>query len=187
MLVAVLAFLPAVGCGDDGPDCAPDVLDNTAEEALARHVFESTTAMTAGSEGSPVGQVVDSVAAFHRDQPPVDADPCSDRARALTIYELIVHDLVAQPDVATSELVSGLVDAAQKGGIGGLLNFVEGADFTDQQYPGLGALRELLDGQAEAVESSLRLQRRANADGRRARARAPGAADGEGHGAPGSQ
>jgi hypothetical protein len=34
---------------------------------------------------------------------------------ALTTYELTVHNLVAQPDLATSDLVSGLVDAAQKG------------------------------------------------------------------------
>lgn len=65
MLVPVLAFLPAVGCGDDAPDCPPGVLDNTAEDALARHVFESTTAMTAASVDTPVGQVVDAVTAYH--------------------------------------------------------------------------------------------------------------------------
>lgn len=158
MLATVLAFLPAAGCGGDGPDCPSDVLDDTAEQALARHVFESTAAMTASPGDTPVGRVVDAVADFHRDDPPVDADPCGDRARALTTYELIVHNLVAQPGLGTPELVSGLVDAAQKGGVGGLLNFVEGADFTDQQYPGLDALRELLDGQEEAVDNDLRLE-----------------------------
>lgn len=60
---------------------------------------------------------------------------------------------MAQPDLATSELASGLVDAAQKGGIGGLLNFVEGADFTDQQHPGLGTLRDLLDDRQDAIDA----------------------------------
>ena len=46
-----------------------------AEEAMARRVLESTTAMITGAADSPIGQVVEAVAAFHCDGLPVDARP----------------------------------------------------------------------------------------------------------------
>jgi len=42
---------------------------------MARRVLESTTAMITGAADSPIGQVVEAVAAFHCDGLPVDARP----------------------------------------------------------------------------------------------------------------
>lgn len=148
---AIAAASLAAGCGDDELNCTLPAVGNESEEALARQTLAVSSGLVATSPSSPAAQLLDAVTAYHDGELPIDDDPCRDRNDAYVNLQLVIADLVAQPDDVSQQLTDGLVTAAGQGGIGSVYTFIEHGSFTDAEYPGLGALRQRLNEQQDVA------------------------------------
>ena len=93
------------------------------------------------------------LAAFRAEDRPAGEGIDDYLARADT---LMTATLESRPDLATPELMAGLNQAAEEGGIAGVATFLSESDvFPRNEYEGLGDLRDLLLEQEQAVGARL--------------------------------